>query len=128
GTWATSRPPARPSRSENFRPACSSRSRQSRCNSASTSNARRLLARDHAAPESTLALTKAPSLGCERVRPLAWCSRPRNSTASLADALVDKKIEDFVRGLHLDAYLVGGAGRDELRRGSWSTRSAARTI
>jgi len=27
---------------------------------------------------------------------------------------VDKKIEDFVRGLHLDAYLVGGAVRDEL--------------
>src|SRR5438034_556992 len=75
---------------------------------------RRLLVRDHAAPESTLALTKAPSLGCERVRPLAWCSRPRNSTSSLAEALVDKKIEDFVRGLHLDAYLVGGAVRDEL--------------
>src|SRR6478752_1773562 len=36
----------------------------------------RPLARDHAAPESTLALTKAPGLGCERVRPLAWCSRP----------------------------------------------------
>jgi tRNA nucleotidyltransferase/poly(A) polymerase len=27
---------------------------------------------------------------------------------------VDPKIEDFVRGLHLDAYLVGGAVRDEL--------------
>jgi len=27
---------------------------------------------------------------------------------------VHKKIEDFVRGLHLDAYLVGGAVRDEL--------------
>jgi tRNA nucleotidyltransferase (CCA-adding enzyme) len=27
---------------------------------------------------------------------------------------VDKKIEDFVRGLRLDAYLVGGAVRDEL--------------
>jgi tRNA nucleotidyltransferase (CCA-adding enzyme) len=27
---------------------------------------------------------------------------------------VDNKIEDFVRGLHLDAYLVGGAVRDEL--------------
>jgi tRNA nucleotidyltransferase (CCA-adding enzyme) len=27
---------------------------------------------------------------------------------------VDKKIEEFVRGLHLDAYLVGGAVRDEL--------------
>src|SRR5881296_3241389 len=75
---------------------------------------RRLLVRDHAAPESTLALTKAASLGCERVRPLAWCSRPRNSTASLAEALVDPRIEDFVCGLGLDAYLVGGAVRDEL--------------
>jgi len=27
---------------------------------------------------------------------------------------VDQTIEDFVRGLHLDAYLVGGAVRDEL--------------
>jgi tRNA nucleotidyltransferase/poly(A) polymerase len=27
---------------------------------------------------------------------------------------VDPRIEDFVRGLHLDAYLVGGAVRDEL--------------
>jgi tRNA nucleotidyltransferase/poly(A) polymerase len=27
---------------------------------------------------------------------------------------VDRTIEDFVRGLHLDAYLVGGAVRDEL--------------
>src|SRR5881628_2164819 len=49
---------------------------------------RRLLVPDHAAPESTLALTKAASLGCERVRPLAWCSRPRDSTASLEGALM----------------------------------------
>ena len=27
---------------------------------------------------------------------------------------MDRAIEDFVRGLHLDAYLVGGAVRDEL--------------
>ena len=27
---------------------------------------------------------------------------------------MDPRIEDFVRGLHLDAYLVGGAVRDEL--------------
>jgi tRNA nucleotidyltransferase/poly(A) polymerase len=27
---------------------------------------------------------------------------------------VNRTIEDFVRGLHLDAYLVGGAVRDEL--------------
>src|SRR5207247_10095405 len=49
--------------------------------SAHPGNARRLLARDHAAPESTLALAKATSLGRGRVRPLAWCSRPRSSTA-----------------------------------------------
>ena len=52
------------------------------------SDARRPLARDHAAPESTLALAKAPSLGRGRARPLAWCSRPRDSTASLAGALM----------------------------------------
>src|SRR3989442_10526950 len=38
--------------------------------SAPPSNTCRLLARDHAAPESTLVLTKAASLGCGRVRPL----------------------------------------------------------
>src|SRR5439155_140134 len=36
----------------------------------------------------TLALTKADSLGCERVRPLAWCSRPRDSETSPAGALM----------------------------------------
>src|SRR5438034_11655998 len=51
------------------------------------SNTCRLLARDHAAPESTLALSKAHQPCCGRVRPLAWCSRPRSSTASLAGAL-----------------------------------------
>src|SRR5205814_6971271 len=54
--------------------------------SAPSSNTCRLLARDHAAPESTLALAKAASLGRERVRPLAWCSRPRNSAALLEGA------------------------------------------
>src|SRR5436189_4548094 len=49
--------------------------------SAPSSDTCRLLARDHAAPESTLALAKATSLGRGRVRPLAWCSRPRSSTA-----------------------------------------------
>jgi hypothetical protein len=44
------------------------------------------MARDHTAPVSTLALAKATSLGRGRVRPLAWCSRPRSSTASLAGA------------------------------------------
>src|SRR5207249_9938356 len=56
--------------------------------SAPSNNACRLLARDHAAPESTLALAKAASLGRERVRPLAWCSRTRNSAALLEGALV----------------------------------------
>src|SRR5438552_9912540 len=50
------------------------------------------MARDHAAPESTLPLAKAASLGRERVRPLAWCSRPRNSAALLEGALVAKKL------------------------------------
>src|SRR5258705_1352194 len=48
---------------------------------------RRPLARDHAAPESTLALSKADQPCCGRVRPLAWCSRPRDSAASLGGAL-----------------------------------------
>src|SRR6266566_1561288 len=53
-----------------------------------TGNARRLLARDHAAPESTLALSKADQPCCGRVRPLAWCSRPKSSTALLEGALM----------------------------------------
>src|ERR671924_1426261 len=44
------------------------------------------MARDHAAPASTLALAKASSLGRGRVRPLAWCSRPRISTVLLDGA------------------------------------------
>src|SRR5262245_42717785 len=52
-----------------------------RCNSGSISappgNTSPLLPRDHAAPESTLALAEAASLGRARVRPLAWCSRRR---------------------------------------------------
>ena len=44
--------------------------------SAPSGNGGPLLARDHAARESTLALVKASSLACGRVRPLAWCSRP----------------------------------------------------
>src|SRR6266545_302023 len=65
----------------------------SSADSAPTSDTCRLLARDHAAPESTLALTKASSLGCERVRPLAWCSRPRSSTASLEGALINVELQ-----------------------------------
>ena len=43
----------------------------------------RLLARDHAAPEPTLRLTKVFRPWLVGVRTLAWCSRPRNSAASL---------------------------------------------
>src|SRR3712207_2872150 len=45
------------------------------------------LARDHAAPDATLGLAQAPGLACGRVRPLAWCSRPRTWTASPEGAL-----------------------------------------
>src|SRR5207237_2351037 len=48
------------------------------------------LARDHAAPESALALSKADQPCCGRVRPLAWCSRARDSAASPAGALVPR--------------------------------------
>src|SRR5947207_1091837 len=54
--------------------------------SAPSSDTCRLLGRDHAAPEPTLARAKAAGLGHERVRPLAWCSRPRSSAASLDGA------------------------------------------
>src|SRR5712691_10487377 len=64
-----------------------SRQSRQRGTSAPPSNTCRSLARDHAAPESTLVLTKASSLGCGRVRPLAWCSRPRSSAALLEGAL-----------------------------------------
>src|SRR5947208_7188463 len=50
-------------------------------------NIRRRLARDHAAPEPALALPKAASLGCGRVRPLAWCSRPRHPPMSPGGSL-----------------------------------------
>src|SRR5262249_25129041 len=64
------------------------RRRSGRLGSAPSSNTCRLLARDHAAPESALVLAKAESLGRERVRPVAWCSRPRSSAASLEGALM----------------------------------------
>src|SRR5256886_8884714 len=80
-TRTTCRSPARSPTSQH-------RTRATRCPSAPSSNTGRLLARDHAAPESTLALAKASSLGRERVRPLAWCSRPRSSAALLEGALM----------------------------------------
>src|SRR6266851_879308 len=42
-------------------------------------------------------LLRQPSLSCERVRPLAWCSRPRDSAALLAGALTKSR-----RGQRLD--------------------------
>src|SRR6266496_2001456 len=45
------------------------------------------LGREHAAPESTLALVKAASLACGRSRPLAWCSRPMKRATSPARPL-----------------------------------------
>src|SRR5436309_14405097 len=70
------------------------------------SNARRLLARDHAAPESTLAFAKAAGLGRSRVRSPAWCSRPRNSPASLAGTLGRRLVGRFHVGDGLDAGRV----------------------
>src|SRR5437764_5533210 len=66
--------------------------------SAPPGNARPPLARDHAAPGTTLVLAKAISLGRGRVRPLAWCSRPRSWTASPAGALItaDRHLERWV--------------------------------
>src|SRR5678815_2182853 len=51
-------------------------------------NTRRLLARDHATPEPTLLLTKVSGPCLVGVRPLAWCSRPRSSAASLDGPLM----------------------------------------
>src|SRR2546429_9509906 len=74
--------------------------------SAPSSNTCRLLARDHAAPESTLALARAASLGRERVRPLAWCSRTRNSAALLDEALAETGLEeeDDQRPAHVEGH------------------------
>src|SRR5207249_1142012 len=82
--------------------------------SAPSSNTCRLLARDHAAPESTLALAKAASLGRERVRPLAWCSRPRNSAALLDEALATVRLPGRVALLHpaLHRRRAPDSGRD----------------
>src|SRR5439155_15048380 len=68
--WSLSRIPARPSGT-----------------SAPAGNRSWLPARDHAAPEPTLALAKADSLGRGRVRPLAWCSRPGSSAPLPAGTL-----------------------------------------
>src|SRR5205823_13547377 len=56
--------------------------------SAPSSNTCRLLARDHRAPEPTLALGKAVQPCCGHVRTLAWRSRPRSSAALPDGALM----------------------------------------
>jgi drug/metabolite transporter (DMT)-like permease len=50
--------------------------------SAPSGDARPPPARDHTAPGTTLALTKATNLGCGRAWPLAWCWRPGDRAAS----------------------------------------------
>src|SRR2546427_1798048 len=98
-TRTTCRSPARSPTSQH-------RTRATRCPSAPSSNTCWLLARDHAAPESTLALAKAASLGRERVRPLAWCSRTRNSAALLDEALAETGLEeeDDQRPAHVEGH------------------------
>src|SRR5439155_26644472 len=59
-----------------------------------------LLARDHAAPGTTLALAKATSLGRGRVPPLAWCSRPRSQAALPEGALVPRANATFVNATY----------------------------
>src|SRR5439155_19598917 len=86
-------------RTQRWRPAWVSRG-----SSAPPSNTCRLLARDHAAPETTLALTKAAQPCRGRVRPPAWCSRPRNSAALLEGALA------------LAGCAPYASGRDELSK------------
>ena len=62
----------------------------SRPASAPSSNPSPLLAGDHAARKSTLDLAQATGLRCGRVRPLAWCSPPRNWAQLLEAALVQR--------------------------------------
>src|SRR5215216_3927259 len=47
-------------------------------------------ARDHAAPESAVALVKATGLACGRRQPPAWCSRPGNRATLPAKPLVGR--------------------------------------
>src|SRR5439155_6669485 len=59
---------------------------------APSGNTCRPLARDHTAPEPTLALSKAIQPCCGQVRTLAWCSRPRDSAALPNGALVGEVV------------------------------------
>src|SRR5918992_444958 len=64
-----------------------SAARPSSGTSAPPGDTRRLLARDHTAPEPTLLLAKAAEHYLVGVRALAWCSRPRSGAASPGGAL-----------------------------------------
>src|SRR5437764_2195597 len=95
---------------------------------APSGDTRRPLARDHAAPESALALAKAPGLGCGRWRPLAWCSRPRVSAASPDGALAQKAFvgaHHHLR-LHLAHRVERDADHDQHRGAAEGARSRLR--
>src|SRR5437763_4904451 len=82
-------------------------------------NTRRPLARDLAAPESTLALAQAPSLRRERWRPLAWCSQPRDSAASPGGALSEEALVGAHHHLRLHlAHRVERDADDDQHRGA----------
>src|SRR5207247_9998423 len=89
--------------------------------SAPSSNPSPLLAADHAARESTLDLAQAVSLRCGRVRPLAWCSPPRNWAqlleAALAGVLRDAGFAPVLEGLRADLQHDEGLGRHRQRAG-----------
>jgi hypothetical protein len=83
--------------------------------SAAPSNACRLLARDHAAPEPTLLLTQVYRPWLVRVRPLAWCSRSTSSAALLDATLahggtVGLAIEIAMAGLIVAIALAAWVG------------------
>ena len=61
---------------------------------------------DRPPARATVEVAKLPSGALVEIEAVAWC-RPHN-------APVRREIEDYVRELGLDAYLVGGAVRDEL--------------
>src|SRR5438876_2968686 len=61
-------------------------------------------------PYTTLfrSLSKADQPCCGRVRPLAWCSRPRESAALLVGALERQRARGVLR--HVDQRLDGEEG------------------
>src|SRR6266571_6889238 len=65
---------------------------------------------------SASARPRAPRSRCQASRRARWSKSRRSRTSSglAQNCGVQREIEDYVRGLVLDAYLVGGAVRDEL--------------